>query len=293
MRSFDRYAPAVLRFRVWENQRDMIEITEVTFTWPGASTPALRGVTLRVGPGETVALLGANGSGKSTLARLCDGLLLPGSGTVSVDGIDTTDPDRTWEVRSRVGLVLQDPEDQIVGTVVEEDVAFGPENLGVPRDELRRRVDEALAVTGLTGLERREPHLLSEGQKQRLAIAGALAMRPAYLVLDEPVAMLDPAGRAAVLGVVHRLATEEGTGVLHVSHRLADVADADRAVVLVAGEVAYDGSAAGLFGDAPLLARAGLALPPIGELAEALRARGVAVPIDAVTPEAVVAALWA
>lgn len=270
----------------------MIELVDVTFTYPGAGTPALAGVSLTLAPGELVAVVGANGSGKSTLARLCDGLLLPCSGTVLVDGMDTRDGSRAYDVRSRVGLVLQDPDDQIVGTVVEEDVAFGPENLGVPREELRRRVDEAIAAVGLTGLERREPHLLSEGQKQRLAFAGALAMQPAYLVADEPTAMLDPNGRADVLAILGRLVAG-GTGVVHVTHRLADLASASRVVALAAGRIAYAGEPAGLLADAALMARLGVSLPPVAELAASLRALGVGIPADALTPAEVLEALWA
>ncbi|HEY3318612.1 MAG TPA: ATP-binding cassette domain-containing protein [Coriobacteriia bacterium] len=269
----------------------MIELSEVTFRYPGAAMPALAGVTLSLAPGELVAVVGANGSGKSTLALLCDGLLLPERGTVSVDGVDTRDETRVFEVRSRVGLVLQDPDDQIVGTVVEEDTAFGPENLGVPRQELRRRVDDALSAVGLSGLERREPHLLSEGQKQRLAIAGALAMRPGYLVLDEPTAMLDPRGRADVAAILARLAAE-GTGVLHVTHRLADAVAASRVVALSEGTVAYDGPAEGLLGDAALMASLGVSPPPLAELSAALRLLGVDVPAGADTPSAVLEALW-
>jgi energy-coupling factor transport system ATP-binding protein len=269
----------------------MIELSDVTFTYPSAERPALCGVTFALAPGELVAVVGANGSGKSTMALLCDGLLLPGRGTVRVDGIDTREPERVFAVRSRVGLVLQDPDDQIVGTVVEEDTAFGPENLGVPREELRRRVSDALDAVGLRGLERREPHLLSEGQKQRLAIAGALAMRPAYLVLDEPTAMLDPRGRADVASILERL-TAEGTGVLHVTHRLADAAAATRILALAAGSLVYDGSPAGFLGDPVLMEEAGVALPPIGELAAALRDRGLPVPAGALTPERVVESLW-
>lgn len=270
----------------------MIELRDVTFTWPGAPAPAVQHVSLTLAPGETVALLGANGSGKSTLAKLFDGLLLPGSGSVTVDGMDTCDPALAWDVRARVGLVLQDPDDQLVGTVVEEEVAFGPENLGVPVDELRRRVEESLAAVGLKGMERREPHLLSQGQKQRLAIAGALAMRPAYLVLDEPVAMLDESGRRDVLGVVRRLVHDEGRGVIHISHRLADIADADRAVVLSEGRVVFEGTPRALFADPEIMRAAGLAPPPLSVLVAALRARGVDVEATAATPEEVVAALW-
>jgi len=285
------FAPRPASGGVWEN-RSMIEIRDVSFGYTGAPRPALTHVSLTVAPGELVGVVGANGSGKSTLARLCDGLLLPDEGAVLVDGIDTREAARVWEVRSLVGLVLQDPDDQIVGTVVEEDVAFGPENLGVPREEIRSRVDAALEAVGLTGLERREPHLLSEGQKQRLAIAGALALQPAYLVMDEPSAMLDPRGRADVLAIVDAL-VRGGTGVLQVSHRLADVARADRVVALAEGRVVYEGPPAGLLGDKAMMARAGVALPPIGELAAALRARGVPVPAGALTAESVVAALWA
>lgn len=258
---------------------------------PGGARPALRDVGFSLGPGELVAVLGANGSGKSTLAKLCNGLLVPGAGSVLVDGMDTRDDARVWDVRSRVGLVFQNPDNQIVGTVVEEDVAFGPENLGVPRKEIRDRVDAALAAVGLTGFERREPHLLSEGQKQRLAVAGALAMRPAYLIMDEPAAMLDPRGREEVLVIMSSL-REAGHGILHVSHALADAAWADRALVLAKGEVAYLGPPAPLLEDASLLAGAGLALPPVGELAAELRSLGAPVPGVMLAAEGIVEALW-
>ncbi|HEX9093065.1 MAG TPA: ATP-binding cassette domain-containing protein [Coriobacteriia bacterium] len=272
----------------------MIVFDDVSFAYPGAGAgrPALSGASLSVAPGRIVAVVGANGSGKSTLARLCDGLLLPTRGVVTVDGDDTRDETALWEIRSRVGMVLQDPDDQIVGTVVEEDVAFGPENLGVPPAELRERVTSALAEVGLPGFERREPHLLSEGQKQRVAIAGALAMRPAYLVLDEPTALLDPAGRLAVLDLIDRLARDAGHGIVHVSHDVGGVARADSALVLKAGEVVYDGPPAGLLGDGPLLASAGLALSAIGRLGAALRAAGLDVPPTALDAEAVAGALW-
>lgn len=249
-------------------------------------------MSLRIAPGEFVAVAGANGSGKSTLARSCDGLLLPDSGVVTVDGMDTADPGATWHVRSRVGMVFQDPDDQIVGTVVEEDCAFGPENLGVPAAELRARVDAALAEVGLAGLERREPHLLSEGQKQRLAVAGALAMEPLYLVLDEATAMLDPEGRRAVIALVERVSRDRGCGVVLVSHDAAQVARADRVVGLEAGAVVFDGAPADLLGDAALLARLGLEVPPVGRLGEALRRLGRDVPRDALDAESVVDALW-
>jgi energy-coupling factor transport system ATP-binding protein len=270
----------------------MITFVDVTFRYPGAEgRPALSDVSLTLAPGELVAVVGSNGSGKSTLARLCDGLLVPTEGTVTVDGMDTRDEACTWNVRSRVGLVGQNPDDQIVGTVVEEDVAFGPENLGVPRDEIRRRVDAALEEVGLAGLQCREPHLLSEGQKQRLAIAGALALDSVYLVVDEPVAMLDAAGRRDVLALLDRLVRRQGRGVLHVTHRVDDAARADRILALKDGAVTFAGKPEALLGDSARMAEAGLTGSQLAALASRLRALGIQVPADAHTPAQVVGAL--
>ena len=270
----------------------MIVFDSVTHRYEHGAPSALDGVTLRFEPGELVAIVGANGSGKSTLAKLTDALLLPSEGRVTVDGLDTADPEAMWEVRSRVGVVFQDPDDQIVGTVVEEDCAFGPENLGLPSTEIRSRVDAALAAVGLTGLERREPHLLSEGQKQRLAVAGALAMAPHYLVLDEPTAMLDPPGRRAVLAIARSLARDRGHGVLLITHDAAALAVADRVVGLVAGRVAFEGSPQQLLSNGPLLDELGLELPPAGRVAASLRRAGVSVPLLALDADAVAVALW-
>lgn len=271
----------------------MISIQSVSFAYETAegSRRALSDVSLTVEPGKLVAVLGGNGSGKSTLARLCDGLLLPAEGSVTVDGMDTREGDTLWDIRSRVGMVFQDPDNQIVGTVVEEDVAFAPENLGLPREEIRKRVDEALAAVGLTDLRRREPHRLSEGQKQRLAVAGVLAMRPAYVVFDEPTAMLDPQGRRDVTAMMERL-RGEGRGILHVTHDLMHVPSADEVLVLAEGRVAFAGTPEDLLSRPDVLAAAGLALPPIGVLAEELRRRGAPVPVDAMDAESVVAAIW-
>lgn len=268
----------------------MIVFTDVRFEYPGAHAPALDGVSLAIAPGEHVAVVGANGSGKSTLARLANGLLTPSDGTVLVDDIDTADEGLVFDVRRRVGLVLQNPDNQIVGTVVEEDVAFGPENLGVPRAELRERVDAAIAAVGLTGLERREPHLLSEGQKQRLAIAGALAMRPAYLVLDEPTAMLDPEGRAAVLDVLDRLAAE-GHGICHITHDMSEATRADRVIALEGGALAFAGTPDSLLADTGLMERLDLEPPPLSVAAAVLRTQGFDVP-PAPTAVELVEALW-
>lgn len=268
----------------------MIVFDDVTYRYPGTEVPALSGVSLTLDPGSWTVIVGANGSGKSTLARLADGLLHPSAGRIFVDEIDTTDDDRAWDVRSLVGLVLQNPDNQIVGTVVEEDVAFGPENLGVPREELRSRVDAAIAAVGLTGLERREPHLLSEGQKQRLAIAGALAMNPDYLVLDEPTAMLDLEGRSDVLAVLGRLRAA-GTGIVHITHDLAEATRAGRVIALKAGRVAFDGTADQLLEDAGLMRSLGLEAPPMARMASALRALGVPA-VAASSAEDIVEALW-
>lgn len=271
----------------------MIVVSEVSHSYPtvSGSTPALADVSLEVRPGEILAVVGANGSGKSTLALACNGLVLPSAGRVEVDGMDTSDESLTWDVRSRVGLVLQDPDDQIVGTSVESDVAFAPENLGVPRAEIRERIDWALDVVGLRGLESREPHLLSEGQKQRLAIAGALAMRPAYLVLDEPTAMLDPRGRREVLDVVRRLVCEQGTGVLHVTHRLDELASAHRVAALEEGRIAYLGEPAGLLLDKQLMRACAITHPASWELAEELRRLGLPVPVGALDSVSILGAL--
>lgn len=270
---------------------DVISFESVGFRYREDAPAALADVSLRISPGELVAIVGANGSGKSTFARLCDGLLVPTAGRVLVNGLDTSDPEAQWTVRSLVGMVFQDPDDQIVGTVVEEDCAFGPENLGVPSGEIRERVDAALATVGLDGLQHREPHLLSEGQKQRLAVAGALAMRPSYLVLDEPMAMLDPAGRRAVLEVAEQLARRDGHGVLVVSHDVAGVARSDRVIGLSGGRVIYDGLPKDLLADPAMLERLGLSQSPAGALADALRARGLDVPFTAADAESVVEAL--
>jgi energy-coupling factor transport system ATP-binding protein len=242
--------------------------------------------------GELVAVVGANGSGKSTLARLCDGLLVPTSGTVTVDGMDTRDPAAIWDVRARVGLVMQNPDDQIVGGTVEDDTAFGPENLGMTRVEIGRRVGSALAAVGLRGLERTEPHLLSEGQKQRLAVAGALAMEPAYIVFDEATSMLDARARDGVLAIVERLARESDVGVVLVTHRLAEAALADRVIGLADGRVAFEGTPEMLLADEAAITTLRLGTPAAVRVAIELRARGIEVPAAVATPEKLVEALW-
>lgn len=269
----------------------MIVYEQAGFRYPGASTPAVDGVSFSVGPGSLVALLGANGSGKSTLARLGNALLVPTMGTVSVDDMDTCDETSVWAIRSRVGFIQQNPENQIVGTIAEEDVAFGPENLGVPPHEIRTRVDEALEAVGLAGFQRREPHMLSGGQKQRLAIAGALAMQPAYLIADEPTAMLDPVGRTDVLNALAGLRSR-GVGILHITHHVGDVLDADRVLIVRDGRVAFDGAPDELLSDPAGVRTMGVEMPAEILLADELRRAGIPLPAGSITPEDVVEALW-
>jgi energy-coupling factor transport system ATP-binding protein len=276
MRGPPERRPSLSAPRYQGNHHTVISFANVSFSYRASGTPlvALSDVSIDIRPGEMVAIVGANGSGKSTLARLTNGLLLPDAGTVEVDGADTSDESRTREIREHVAIVLQHPDDQIVATAVEDDVAFGPENLGLDRVEIRRRVDCALAAVGLTGLERREPHLLSGGQKQRLAIAGALAMEPDYLVLDEPTSMLDPEGRRDVASVIEQLGGS-GKGILLITHDLAEAARADRVVVLDRGAVVYSGTASQLVERDELLIECGLETPPLVLLAAQLRNLGV------------------
>lgn len=252
---------------------------------------------MSIEPGELVAVVGANGSGKSTLVRLANGTLLPTEGAVAVDGLTTADAAMETSagtsgihaIRRSVGVVFQHPDDQIVATSVEEDVAFGPENLGLSRPVIRERVDAALATVGLTGLESREPHLLSGGQKQRLAIAGALAMRPRYLVFDEPTAMLDPEGRREVLELIERL-RGDGNGVMLVTHDLAEVARANRVVVLAAGTKVFDGTPGELF-VSPSLESWGLELPAVAVMVQRLIEGGARLDSATVDPGQIAAVL--
>lgn len=268
----------------------MIEFVDVSYTYPGASRPAVAHVSITVRPGEVTALLGANGSGKSTVARMANGILVPVTGRVTVDDLCAHEEATVWDVRTRVGMVFQDPDDQIVGTAVEEDVAFGPENLGVEREAIQDLVARSLEAVGLTGFERREPHLLSGGQKQRLAIAGALALDPSYLVLDEVKTMLDPEGRRDVDGIVTAL-KRDGRGILLITHDLDDLALADRVVVMSRGRAVFAGTPAELPQDVAALAAWELAPTPMGALVAELGRLGAELSSSS-APEEVAAALW-
>lgn len=257
----------------------------------GGQIAALRGANLTVDRGEYVALIGPNGSGKSTLARHLNGLLLPTAGQVRVDGLLTADPRHLWEVRQRVGMVFQNPDNQLVASTVEEDVAFGPENLGLPPAEIRRRVDEALDVVGLVEYRTHPPQMLSGGQKQLVAIAGALATRPACVVLDEPTAMLDPPGRRHILETIERLNVEEGITVVLITPVMAETTAATRVVVMYAGRIVMNGPPADVFKREEQLRAMGLDLPPAVEMTHRLRERGMELPFDLLTVEALASAL--
>jgi len=230
-----------------------------------------------------VGILGANGSGKSTLAKTMNGLLLPSGGKVYVAGMDTVDESLLLEIRRRVGLVFQNPDNQIVSNIVEDDVAFAPENLGIPPAEIRHRVDEALRAVGMYDYRLHAPHLLSGGQKQRVAIAGIIAMRPKCIVLDEPTAMLDPAGRREVLDTIKTLAREHGITIILITHHMSECIDADRLIVMDRGKIALDGTPQSVFAEVERLEALGLAPPQTAALLFALRRRGLAVPLDAIT----------
>ena len=268
---------------------EIIKIDNISFTYPeeeGRETfAALDGVTLEVEAGSFVAVLGHNGSGKSTLAKHMNAVLLPTGGRVYVDGMDTWDEAALLEIRRRVGMVFQNPDNQIVANVVEEDVAFGPENLGVPTEEIRRRVDAALKAVGMDAFPLHAPHNLSGGQKQRIAIAGIIAMEPKCIVLDESTAMLDPSGRREVLDTVRRLNREKGITVVLITHHMNEAALADRVVVMDDGHVVMDGAPREILTRMEDLRAIGLDVPHTVELLRGLRDDSFDVPLDALTVE--------
>ena len=267
---------------------DMLRALDVHFDYTyenEAPQVVLQGVDLAIEKGTFVAVLGHNGCGKSTLAKHFNALLLPTGGKVLVTDMDTADEDNTYPIRRMVGMVLQNPDNQLVSTIVEEDVAFGPENLGLPPAEIRARVDEALAAVDMTEYKDHSPHRLSGGQKQRIAIAGVLAMHPDCLLLDEPTAMLDPQGRREVLDTVCRLNRDNGMTVVLITHYMEEAALADRVVVMDEGRVVMDGTPRTVFAQGEHLIELGLDVPQPTALCAALRERGVDVPADLLTPE--------
>lgn len=271
-----------------------IETDALRYVYKGGDkkeNTALDGITLSIEEGEFVAVLGVNGSGKSTLAKHFNAILLPTDGKCLVDGLDTTEAENVWEVRRRVGMVFQNPDNQIIAVIVEDDVAFGPENLGVPPEEIRKRVDEALEAVNMTEFKGFAPHLLSGGQKQRVAIAGALAMQTKCLVLDEPTAMIDPIGRREVLATVKRLNEEMGITVIYVTHFMEEAAVADRVIVLDKGKLVEDGTPREVFAKVDELKKYGLDVPLAAEVAHNLKKRGVEIDGDIYTDEDLVEAI--
>ena len=273
----------------------IIKTENLHFTYAGDEHETLHGIDLEIEEGSFVAILGHNGSGKSTLAKLFNGILLPNEGRVLVDGIDTTHEDKLLDVRRTLGLVFQNPDNQIVANVVEDDVAFAPENLGVEPAEIRRRVDAALRTVGMYEYRLHAPHLLSGGQKQRVAIAGVLAMQPRCIVLDEPTAMLDPIGRREVISTVTRLCREEGITVVLITHHMSECIGADRLIVMSEGNIIADGAPREVFSQVELLQGEGLSVPATTQLIYELNAGGWDLPLTALTvdecADAVMAAL--
>ncbi len=269
-----------------KSKETMIEVNHLSHLYVdenGNDVRALDDVNLTIQRGEFVAIIGTNGSGKSTLAKHFNVLLQPTEGNVTVCGFDTLDDEHIWNIRQHVGMVFQNPDNQIVAAVVEEDVAFGPENLGVPSAEIRKRVDEALAAVNMTEYAEHGPHLLSGGQKQRVAIAGVLAMKPDCIVLDEPTAMLDPKGRLEVLETIHRLNKEEGITIVIITHFMEEAVTADRVVVMKNGVKLQEGTPREIFTQVDTLKDLGLDVPVAAEVASKLIHKGVDIPNDIIT----------
>ena len=261
----------------------IVQAEQLTFTYAPDKPPVLEGLNLAIEPGSFVAVLGHNGSGKSTLAKHMNASLLPSGGRMLVAGIDTADEALTLEIRRTVGMVFQNPDNQLVANVVEDDVAFAPENLGVPSDEIRRRVDRALELVGMQDYRLHAPHLLSGGQKQRVAIAGVLAMQPKCIVLDEPTAMLDPAGRREVVDTVTRLCRQEQVTIILITHHMDECIGADRLIVMSDGSVIADGTPGAVFSQGERMRAAGLDVPETTELLWRLNQSGFSLPLDALT----------
>lgn len=271
---------------------DIISVEHLAYTYPGVEdtpgVPVFADLNLTIEEGSFVAVLGTNGCGKSTLAKHFNAILLPSGGKVYVCGIDTANEDRLIAIRRNVGMVFQNPDNQIVATVVEEDVAFGLENNGVPPREIRVRIDEALEAVGMTKYAKKAPHMLSGGQKQRVAIAGVLAMKPDVIILDESTAMLDPSGRREVMNTVHRLNEEEGISVVIITHYMSEAATADYMIVMDDGKIALSGTPREVFTKVDKVRALGLDVPPMTDLAHSLRQDGVDVRADVLTVDEMV-----
>lgn len=269
----------------------IIQVKDVYFDYTnqeGEQTVALDGVSLDIYKGEFVVIIGHNGSGKSTLAKHFNALLQPASGEILVKGMNTRDDDKLWDIRQTAGMVFQNPDNQMVATIVEDDVAFGPENLAVPPEKIRKRVDQALLSVNMTEFAKSAPHYLSGGQKQRIAIAGIIAMRPEIIILDEPTAMLDPSGRKEVMDTIHHLNKNEGITIVHITHFMEEAILADRVVVMEQGKIVLDGPPREVFSHVKMLKEIGLDVPQIVELAHELNNEGWSIPDNPLSIEEMV-----
>lgn len=270
----------------------MIECRNLIFKYTAGENQeekiAINDVNLQIKEGEFIAILGHNGSGKSTMAKHMNALLIPTEGKMLVNKMDTSDMNNLWNIRETAGMVFQNPDNQLVATIVEEDVAFGPENLGVPPEEIRKRVDEALERVGMSEYKRHAPHLLSGGQKQRIAIAGILAMKPKCIIFDEPTAMLDPSGRKEVMSTIKRLNKEENISVIHITHFMEEAVDADRVIVMEKGKKILEGTPRQVFSKIDMLKNIGLDVPYMTELSKELNKEGLNIDSDILTVDEMV-----
>ncbi|RDY25930.1 energy-coupling factor transporter ATPase [Romboutsia weinsteinii] len=261
---------------------NIVKVNNISFEYitDEAMFKAIDDLSLEVKKGEFVAIIGHNGSGKSTLSKNLNAILMPGKGNILIDGMDTKDDDKLWDIRQTAGMVFQNPDNQIVATIVEEDVAFGPENLGIPSEEIRARVEESLKSVGMYELRDRQPHLLSGGQKQRVAIAGIIAMKPKCIIFDEATAMLDPSGRKEVMKTIKRLNKEEDITTLHITHFMEEAVEADRVIVMEKGKKILEGTPREVFANIELLKEIGLDVPYMTELSSELKKEGLDIDSD-------------
>ena len=268
----------------------MIDVQDIIFKYSSLDEEikALDGVNIQVKKGEFVVIIGHNGSGKSTLAKHMNALLIPSQGDVLIKGMNTKDESKIWDIRQIAGMVFQNPDNQIVATIVEEDVAFGPENLGIAPKEIRNRVDEALNIVDMAEYSKKAPHLLSGGQKQRIAIAGVIAMRPDCIIFDEPTAMLDPSGRKEVINTIEKLNAEENITIIHITHFMEEAVNADRVIVMEQGKIVLEGSPREVFSQVETLKELGLDVPQVTDLAYELNKEGIDLPKDILTVDEMV-----
>lgn len=269
---------------------NIIEVNNISFEYitEEDSFKAIDDLSLNIKEGEFLAIIGHNGSGKSTLSKNLNAILMPTKGNILIDGMDTREEEKLWDIRQTAGMVFQNPDNQIVATVVEEDVAFGPENLGIKPEEIRKRVDESLKSVGIYDLRDRQPHLLSGGQKQRVAIAGIIAMKPKCVIFDEATAMLDPSGRKEVMNTIKRLNKEENISVIHITHFMEEAVDADRVIVMEKGKKVLEGTPKQVFSKIDMLKKIGLDVPYMTELSKELNKEGLKIESDILTVDEMV-----